>query len=525
MKMKRRTMGMALSASLLGGFLVGCGGSGNAGGGGAAVKPAPRVAQSAESALCLNGTFAEGPFNTWVGKVSDFALRNTPKDVAKDLTEAGVLGKKIRWAVLSAGKLSADDAEQDGFPMAKLPPLALAVSIDHDAAKIAAVLERMTKGTGGAFGVSKTTVEGLPAWEVAVMGDLLKDRLRPCFASLDDGKTLLVASLAPGLAEQIRLYRSGEGCAKEGFEAITGLRTSSVALLQSRALGPLVAQYVDAKTLKDFGREVGVSNLADIVAGLRKADLGLALSSGDADLVLTLNVETASAADAQTIRDALENGRKMALEGFAKEKNPVPQLLIVKRVLEEGMTIAGSGAKLELAVKVPLSLVTETVDTQIADMENAAAMSHMRMLGRRAFTEIEAAGWPKATDGKVPENVRELLKDWHVAVNVTDDMDDNVPVLVSSNLDPSLLLGAWDGKTDAATMLPLVEDKEVTPKTAWRNAGIVVVTKGGYSSCFRKKYMRYDVVYRRKSFSCPEDFAYATANGLVKPARKTDGKK
>lgn len=524
MKMKRRAMGVALSASLLGGFLVGCGGSGPAGGG-AAVKPAPRVAQSAESALCLNGTFAEGPFNTWVGKLSDFALRNIPEDAAKDLTEAGILGKKLRWAVLSAGKLPAEDAKKGLFPMAKIPPFALAVSFDHDAAKIAAVLERMTKGPGGASSVSKTTVEGLPAWEVAVMGNLLKDRFHPCFTSLDDGKTLLVASLAPGLAEQVRLYRSGEGCAKEGFEAITGLRTSNIALLQTCALGPLVAQYVDAKTLKDFGQMVGISNFADIVAGLRKAELGLSLSPGDADLVLTLNTETASAADAQAIRDALENGRKMALEGFAKEKNPVPQELIVKRVLEKGVTIAGSGAKLELAVKVPLSLVTETVDTQIADMENTAAMSHMAMLGRKAFTELEAAGWPKVTDGKVPENVRELLKDWHVAVNVTDDMDDNVPVLVSSNLDPSLLLGAWDGKTDAATMLPLLEDKEVSPKTAWRNAGIVVVTKGGFSRCFRKKYMRYDVVYSRRAFSCPEDFAYATTNGLVKPARKTGGKK
>lgn len=524
MKMKRRAMGVALSASLLGGFLVGCGGSGPAGGG-AAVKPAPRVAQSAESALCLNGTFAEGPFNTWVGKLSDFALRNIPEDAAKDLTEAGILGKKLRWAVLSAGKLPAEDAKKGLFPMAKIPPFALAVSFDHDAAKIAAVLERMTKGPGGASSVSKTTVEGLPAWEVAVMGNLLKDRFHPCFTSLDDGKTLLVASLAPGLAEQVRLYRSGEGGAKEGFEAITGLRTSNIALLQTCALGPLVAQYVDAKTLKDFGQMVGISNFADIVAGLRKAELGLSLSPGDADLVLTLNTETASAADAQAIRDALENGRKMALEGFAKEKNPVPQELIVKRVLEKGVTIAGSGVKLELAVKVPLSLVTETVDTQIADMENTAAMSHMAMLGRKAFTELEAAGWPKVTDGKVPENVRELLKDWHVAVNVTDDMDDNVPVLVSSNLDPSLLLGAWDGKTDAATMLPLLEDKEVSPKTAWRNAGIVVVTKGGFSRCFRKKYMRYDVVYSRRAFSCPEDFAYATTNGLVKPARKTGGKK
>lgn len=524
MKMKRRAMGVALSASLLGGFLVGCGGSGPAGGG-AAVKPAPRVAQSAESALCLNGTFAEGPFNTWVGKLSDFALRNIPEDAAKDLTEAGILGKKLRWAVLSAGKLPAEDTKKGLFPMAKIPPFALAVSFDHDAAKIAAVLERMTKGPGGASSVSKTTVEGLPAWEVAVMGNLLKDRFHPCFTSLDDGKTLLVASLAPGLAEQVRLYRSGEGCAKEGFEAITGLRTSNIALLQTCALGPLVAQYVDAKTLKDFGQMVGISNFADIVAGLRKAELGLSLSSGDADLVLTLNTETASAADAQAIRDALENGRKMALEGFAKEKNPVPQELIVKRVLEKGVTIAGSGAKLELAIKVPLSLVTETVDTQIADMENTAAMSHMAMKGRKAFTELEAAGWPKVTDGKVPENVRALLKDWHVAVNVTDDMDDNVPVLVSSNLDPSLLLGAWDGKTDAATKFPLEEDKEVSPKTAWRNAGIVVVTKGGFSRCFRKKYMRYDVVYSRRAFSCSEDFAYATTNGLVKPARKTGGKK
>ena len=111
MKMKRRAMGVALSASLLGGFLVGCGGSGPAGGV-AAVKPAPRVAQSAESALCLNGTFAEGPFNTWVGKLSDFALRNIPEDAAKDLTEAGILGKKLRWAVLSAGKLPAEDTKK-----------------------------------------------------------------------------------------------------------------------------------------------------------------------------------------------------------------------------------------------------------------------------------------------------------------------------------------------------------------------------------------------------------------------------
>ena len=295
MKMKRRAMGVALLASLLGGFLVGCGGSGPAGGV-AAVKPAPRVAQSAESALCLNGTFTEGPFNTWVGKLSDFALRNIPEDAAKDLTEAGILGKKLRWAVLSAGKLPAEDTKKGLFPMAKIPPFALAVSFDHDAAKIAAVLERMTKGPGGASSVSKTTVEGLPAWEVAVMGNLLKDRFHPCFTSLDDGKTLLVASLAPGLAEQVRLYRSGEGCAKEGFEAITGLRTSNIALLQTCALGPLVAQYVDAKTLKDFGQMVGISNFADIVAGLRKAELGLALSSGDVDLVLTLNAETASAA-------------------------------------------------------------------------------------------------------------------------------------------------------------------------------------------------------------------------------------
>ena len=44
----------------------------------------------------------------------------------------------------------------------------------------------------------------------------------------------------------------------------------------------------------------------------------------------------------------------MALEGFAKEKNRVRQELIVKRVLEKGVTIVGSGAKLELAIKVTI---------------------------------------------------------------------------------------------------------------------------------------------------------------------------
>ena len=90
--------------------------------------------------------------------------------------------------------------------------------------------------------------------------------------------------------------------------------------------------------------------------------------------------------------------------------------------------------------------------------------------------------------------------DWIVAANVRDEFDDNIPVLISANVDPATLKTSYDGSDN--TLIPI--GSEVGRRDiSWGDFGVVVVRKNGSVLTLQKKYFTYGILYNRQKFSAP----------------------
>jgi hypothetical protein len=109
--------------------------------------------------------------------------------------------------------------------------------------------------------------------------------------------------------------------------------------------------------------------------------------------------------------------------------------------------------------------------------------------------------------------------EWCVAANVTDEMPDNIPVLVSANFNPKYLLRKWDRSMSAGT-LP-IGPKSGAAKSLLGDKAIVVVYKGGASKVIKQKDLTYEALYNRQPFDLTKQEAqllYLTPNGVVEPS-------
>ncbi len=490
------------------------------GAGDVAAATAPHVADSAVSVVCVNGrAFADGPYREQIGQMVGAALQNLPKEARRTLKDAGLWGAKVNWATVSLGAVTSDDIRLE-----TMPPLAMAVSVDHDIARVAATVTRgMREEMGGRVSVVQTVIEDVPAWEIAQANESfvgITAGKRPCFASLGDGQILLAANLGTALAEQIRLYRSGEGRARKGLGAVADLKKSTVTRVASRDLGSLVARFMPEQIRKSLRRDKQFPNLVEMLTNLRSGIGSLDLSSDGRELELSLNVEAASAEDAQSLRKLLTMMDQESRQHFNDAQAEKASDRLAHAIFSRGVTIAGTGARIQLAARIPLANVVALQDERREQEAALDASDRLQIEARQVFEALEAAGWPTAMDGRIHESTRPLLKDWHVAVNVPDDANDRVPVLVSSNLDPSQLLGAWDGRTDRDVALSLRTDVLPASGASWRDSMVVTVTKSGRPQAIKKKYLNYGALYMMQAFECPDGFAYATADGIVKPVRK-----
>lgn len=90
--------------------------------------------------------------------------------------------------------------------------------------------------------------------------------------------------------------------------------------------------------------------------------------------------------------------------------------------------------------------------------------------------------------------------DWIVAANVGDEISDDVPVLISANVDPETLKTSYDGYDSSPIPFGSMVGRKGIP---WGDAAVVVVRKSGDVSVFRKRQFTYDNLYNRRSFSAP----------------------
>ena len=75
--------------------------------------------------------------------------------------------------------------------------------------------------------------------------------------------------------------------------------------------------------------------------------------------------------------------------------------------------------------------------------------------------------------------------DWIVAANIRDEFDDVIPVLISANVDPSVLKTSFNGYDD--TPIPF-GSKVGRTKLPWCDKFVVVIRKNGSAQVFKPKY-------------------------------------
>ena len=129
------------------------------------------------------------------------------------------------------------------------------------------------------------------------------------------------------------------------------------------------------------------------------------------------------------------------------------------------------------------------------------------------FGKLAGAGIASHT-GRGPLKAENNM--WTIAKNVSDEMDDIIPVLVTRNLDANYLYAKIEG-TPTAERIPLAK----TWKTPFKRKGAVIIRKGGGAFIVRQKYATPMLIYNGQSFDADANskypFKYLTPTEEVLP--------
>jgi len=247
------------------------------------------------------------------GVISPEKMEQLP-DKVKDLVKELEIDKlDVKWTAASVGDLSvvAKDA---------VPEIGIAMAVTLDLDKFVAAVDKKCKEEKEDVSFNKTTISGVQAYEIVSKKN---KGVVPCVASLD-GKLVLFASSADGLAKQIALYRDGKGESKD-FGAFA-LGANDLIRVKAVKVGENVKKSIpDQKMLE--GLKDLLPDGDKLVLGLGSVDLSLSASADGKDVKLDLAVETASDADAtklatlvqssmapltMMVKDAKDDGTKLA---------------------------------------------------------------------------------------------------------------------------------------------------------------------------------------------------------------------
>lgn len=122
-------------------------------------------------------------------------------------------------------------------------------------------------------------------------------------------------------------------------------------------------------------------------------------------------------------------------------------------------------------------------------------------------------------DAVAGKSIRAEGLNWSIAANVTDETPDFMPVLISANFNPALLLRKWDGKTDRFKHLP-IGPASGAAKSMFGNQSIIVVRKDGSVKKVKAENLTYFLLFKRKEFDLSgkkPSLVYLTPTGVVEP--------
>jgi len=107
------------------------------------------------------------------------------------------------------------------------------------------------------------------------------------------------------------------------------------------------------------------------------------------------------------------------------------------------------------------------------------------------YSKCAGAGVPKSPPGS--KRLKAKNNAWTIAANITDDMPDIIPIMVSRNVDPTSLI-----PKEGDLRQQLIRLSEAF-KTPLGNKGFIIVRKGGATFMCTWRYANLQVIYRDAS--------------------------
>ena len=498
-------------------------------------------------------------------------FRDVPPEARAFLDESGLRGAKCRWAVVS----------MDEFPVGRegaaiLKGASLAIRADVELEKFFVAAERkLSESTVNAAAFTEEAVENERVWHLvpknARVADSMKRANADPYVAWLYRQLVLVAFSREKIVELIRLYREGygQGDALRGFDA----RKGEVLRIWQPDSGKYLQKVLPRAYLQNLKQlmpngEQALTNLKSNTFDVK--------ASADGTTSMYFTFEAASEEDAERLRTLTKMNLMMGNAQMEKGSR-MPKGLAQK--MFGGVKVGGTGAKIEIQ-GADLALVAGSlfpaVSSAILNAKTSAAAARGRMLFvalMRANLARESAGrgsiWPRTvasegtdekdvagracasaadyfnvlfdmknygtdewkpcvdvnlsalgTDVVADKSIRADGLDWCVAANVTDAMPDNVPVLISANFNPALLLRKWKLGMKYAGTLPLGPASGAA-KSMFDDKAVVVVRKGGSVQVIKKRFLTRGLLYNLQEFDMSDmkpPLVYLTPTGVVEPA-------
>ena len=505
-------------------------------------------------------------------------FQGLPSDMRVLMKKCGLYDAKLRWAVLSVDGLSCKKGDYQTRGLS----LAVAGNFDSKKfMKI--IQNEPKVQSSSPFAFTEITVSGKKAWRIisqdAETTQKMKDaNVDPCVTWFDD-QLLLVAQSPDTLAKQIRLYRNGTG---KGIAMRVSPVDRSVAQMFITDVGNLIHQCFDGDDLQSVSKKIPngdklLMGLKTFFLNIRETpDCTLPIfinlstaSEEDAEVLRTYAKTGLMMLRAQIAAMGKESGSATLGRGWSK--------------IFDTVKIGGTNGKVEISVKDAKLLMGILGVVEVLTMQSAmfdAHSSSMSIQGEKLVESIKRANvgrmgkpgpvWPRTVvekgasssedvnsraygsaveyfnalfdmdhygtsewnpivDGDilcalgknalVGKSLRAGGLDWCVAANVTDETSGFVPVLVSANFNPALLLRKWDGMTDRDKRLPIGPSSGAA-KSMFNDKGIVVVLKCGAAIPIQARFLTYGKLYHGEAFdltNTKKPLVYLTPTGIAEP--------
>ena len=503
-------------------------------------------------------------------------FQRAPAEAHRFLEKSGLRNAEIHWAVLSVS----DFKMVEDTPLLGGVSLAVAGTIDVD--KLISAI-RQEEDCDVLF--EKTQIGGETAWHVVQekaedRKKMAEAHVDPYVTSLD-GRLVLVAMSREALATQIRLYRGwrGNGDALSGFSASDG----ELLHLHLSGVGDILRKNVPRRQFEVLNYVI--PNGDELVFGLEDLDIRLNVAPSGM-LRDSLRLGTASENDADNLRTLAKTGLMVLNAQLARlSKEPRVANLVSKTFGElkvggtgrqfefrggsfllvaagalfpaiSGAILSANGATMSIqGRKLVTGIIQVNIDrkgkadpvwprtkvdgdrvTSIDDIASYVSKSATDYFN--ALFDMEHYGtakWDPCVDGEllstlwgcgVPGMSGTRLEKrnvaWTIAANVTDETPDFIPVLITANFNPSLLLSKWDGKTNDSERLPIGPESGAAA-TPFGDKAVVIVRKSGAAEVIKAKDLTYDRLYKKTAFDLTKmkpPLKYLTPSGIAEPSRR-----